>query len=429
MALQLSKPLSLALRSSSSLALVSSSSRTKLPFTLSPLINITSNAQLRSRNRSQAVHIRINVRNLVSDAQKPKGLPSDQQASYNQLRPLIDTFEAPIDWAVAYGSGVMKQAQTKPGDSPSLVDLLLSTSSPIDFHTINLRQNPSHYPLHARLIGAKGISHIQENWGANVWYVTNVKIGNTSVKYGIISNSSLIQDLNEWKTFYLSGRLQKPTLPLILSNSSLNELNQAIKKNLKSALCFGLLLCPKEFKEDYLWEKITGLSYSGDPRMSIPGGENPEKIKNIVRGLGAREGFRNMYEPFLKELGIGFLEDKDKKEDKFKNGWKGEGESLLYQPNSTEYQIQLFNSLPLSLRHSVLSHFPNVSNQQSEKEELLTKIKDPKFIPTISSELRNIIHKPALRQSIKGLFTAGFTKSFWYALAKIQKWFKGRAKK
>lgn len=45
------------------------------------------------------------------------------------------------------------------------------------------------------------------------------------------------------------------------------------------------------------------------------------------------------------------------------------------------------------------------------------------------AELRGIIRRPALTQSMKGLFTAGFTKSFWYSLAKFNKWLKGRKKK
>lgn len=48
-----------------------------------------------------------------------------------------------------------------------------------------------------------------------------------------------------------------------------------------------------------LWEQIAGISYSGDPRMSIPGAENPQKVKNIVRGEGVQSGLREMYKPSL----------------------------------------------------------------------------------------------------------------------------------
>jgi translocator assembly and maintenance protein 41 len=33
--------------------------------------------------------------------------------------------------------------------------------------------------------------------------------------------------------------------------------------------------------------------------MSVPGAENPEKVKNIVRGEGVLDGFRALYGPHL----------------------------------------------------------------------------------------------------------------------------------
>lgn len=42
------------------------------------------------------------------------------------------------------------------------------------------------------------------------------------------------------------------------------------------------------------------------------------------------------------------------------------------------------------------------------------------------SALRSIIGKPALTQSIKGIFTAGVIKSSRYASAKLTKWIKAK---
>lgn len=50
--------------------------------------------------------------------------------------------------------------------------------------------------------------------------------------------------------------------------------------------------------------KIAGLSYSGDPRMSVPGAENPEKVRNIVTGPGSLLGFRHLYGEVLAESGV-----------------------------------------------------------------------------------------------------------------------------
>jgi translocator assembly and maintenance protein 41 len=57
-----------------------------------------------------------------------------------------------------------------------LTDFLFSTRSSVEFHRINLEQNPSHYPAYAHLIGANAVAWMQENLGAGVWYVTMVKV-------------------------------------------------------------------------------------------------------------------------------------------------------------------------------------------------------------------------------------------------------------
>jgi translocator assembly and maintenance protein 41 len=81
------------------------------------------------------------------------------------------------------------------------------------------------------------------------------------------------------------------------------EIDQAQRTNLRAALSTALLQLPRQFTELQLWEQIAGISYSGDPRMSVPGAENPEKVKNIVRGPGNLAGFRDLYRPILEEMG------------------------------------------------------------------------------------------------------------------------------
>ncbi|WVQ75992.1 hypothetical protein IAR50_005628 [Cryptococcus sp. DSM 104548] len=337
---------------------------------------------------------------------------------YTKLRPLISTFKAPVDWAVAYGSGVLPQASSNPksgaGEKEApLTDLLLSTPNAEDFHSINLHQNPTHYPLYARLLGPKVVASIQEKWGAGVWYVTMVDIGGTNAKYGVITSSMLEDDLKDWTTFYLSGRLQKPTLLLQPPPSSLEA---ALRTNLQSALSLSLLLLPEKFTEDELWMKIAGLSYEGDPRMRVPGGENPGKVGNIVRGPGAREGFREMYGTFLErgDLGVKWAD-----EEKEGWAWKGAGEKELVQSKESKHMAYLASTLP----NNLLYHLPS---SPSSAKELLPLVTQSSFPTDLSKTLNEIIHSPALRQSVKGLFTAGLTKSVVYAGKKVGKWFKGR---
>lgn len=56
--------------------------------------------------------------------------------------------------------------------------------------------------------------------------------------------------------------------------------------------------------------------------MSVPGAENPEKVRNIVRGEGALEGFRAMYGPLLKGTEVGVPQSE-------KGVWAGNGEEIM----------------------------------------------------------------------------------------------------
>ncbi|KIR26446.1 mitochondrial matrix protein import protein [Cryptococcus deuterogattii 99/473] len=364
------------------------------------------------------------LRSYSTPAQQKSTSPT---TAYDRLRPVMSTFQAPIDWAAAYGSGVLPQASYKPpapGEAGPLTDLLIATPDAEVFHKINLAQNPGHYPVYARWMGGKGVGWVQEKWGAGVWYVTMVDINGVNVKYGVISTPTLEKDLKEWTTFYLSGRLHKPVLTLLPPPSSLSS---ALSTNSHSALSLALLLLPPSFTEDALWEQIAGLSYSGDPRMSVPGAENPEKVKNIVKGEGAREGFRRDYGGLLRRLGISW--EGEEKGGKKEWEWKGNGEDMMIRPDGSEYLVSLTLSLPLSLRQSLTVHYPTLSSASTEHTSWAPVVQDSKFRANLSEALRKIIHGPALRQSIKGLFTAGPVKSFWYSLAKVGKWFKGRKQK
>lgn len=74
--------------------------------------------------------------------------------------------------------------------------------------------------------------------------------------------------------------------------------------NLTSALRTALLLLPPQFSQQELYEKITSLSYSGDPRMTV--GENPAKVANIVSAQ--MEQFHTLYEPLAMYLrGVRFV--------------------------------------------------------------------------------------------------------------------------
>jgi len=140
----------------------------------------------------------------------------------------------------------------------------------------NLAANPSHYSS-VKHLGAGAVSWLQENGGAMLYYHPYATLAGHSVKYGVISNRHLHQDLREWSTLYTSGRLQKPCL-LVEEDEDVRVL---LRGNLRAALGAALLLLPEKFRREDLFETITALSYSGDPRFAY-GMESGNKIKNIV---------------------------------------------------------------------------------------------------------------------------------------------------
>lgn len=99
---------------------------------------------------------------------------------------------------------------------------------------------------------------------------------------------NLCSDLLNWRSLYLAGRMHKPLR--IIKDDARVRLTQQV--NLTSAVRAALLTLPQEFSETQLFERIAGISYSGDPRMLLPA-ENRGKVGNIVRKQGPQ--FKELY--------------------------------------------------------------------------------------------------------------------------------------
>lgn len=113
------------------------------------------------------------------------------------LESIVAQFDAPIRYAFAYGSGVFEQdgytegsafsssssestdsqsqVAVKKADRP-MVDFIFAVTHPAHFHSINMHQNPSHYPLHARTFGSDYVSKVQA-LGPGVWFNAYVPMG------------------------------------------------------------------------------------------------------------------------------------------------------------------------------------------------------------------------------------------------------------
>ena len=50
-----------------------------------------------------------------------------------------------------------------------MLDFMFAVTHPAHFHSINMQQHPSHYPLHSRILGSSYVSRMEEI-GPGVWF-------------------------------------------------------------------------------------------------------------------------------------------------------------------------------------------------------------------------------------------------------------------
>jgi Phosphatidate cytidylyltransferase, mitochondrial len=160
-------------------------------------------------------------------------------------------------FSFAYGSGVFEQAGYENVKEAPMIDMVMATPNAAQWHSDNLALNRHHYSLLGSL-GGTGLARIQEDMGAGIYYNSLVPIP-TGVKgakpgqmfkYGVISTHTLIDDLVNWRSMYVSGRMHKPVRiiecddPVILA---------AARENLRHALRCALLLLPPTFTAEELF--------------------------------------------------------------------------------------------------------------------------------------------------------------------------------
>lgn len=344
-------------------------------------------------------------------------------------------------FAFAYGSGVFSQTEAGPEhskrpatkDGKKMIDFIMAVTHPHHWHSLNMAQHPKHYSMLSRLLGSIGIGLVQKR-GAKIWYNPYIKLEDELVKYGIISVDDLCNDLLDWETMYVSGRMHKP-VALVTSDARVRLAQQV---NLASALRTALLLLPKDFSEVELYTRIASLSYTGDFRMSVPGGENSNKVRNIV--LNQREEFRRLYAGLMRNLGT--LSVEEVRGNRFR----------IQQDDSVSTRALYAARLPRNLRQKVQDHYTRqphldpaflklslsktldtVPRKPSsiEREETLkafwtAAVQRDDFGEVLLQKIAETVKGPAWSQSIKGIYTAGFTRTLRYVGAKVGKYLEGR---
>ncbi|SPO31354.1 related to proline transport helper PTH1 [Ustilago trichophora] len=367
-------------------------------------------------------------------------VPVSEETS-RRLHNILACFDTPVRFAFAYGSGVFSQKEAGPEHSKrpatkegkKMIDIIMAVTHTQHWHSLNMAQHPKHYSTLSRLLGSVGIGAVQQR-GAKIWYNPYVPLEDELVKYGIMSVDDLCTDLLDWETLYVSGRMHKP-VALITSDARVRLAQQV---NLASALRTALLLLPKEFTEVELYTQIASLSYTGDFRMSVPGGENSNKVRNIV--VNQREEFRRLYAGLMRNLGTLSVEEVNG--NRFK----------ITQDDSISTRASYAARLPRCLRQKVQDHYTSQPNldpaflklslsktfdtvprrpSSIDREETLNAfwravVQRDDFCQVLLQKIAQTVKGPAWSQSLKGIYTAGFTRTLRYVGAKIGKYFEGK---
>ena len=301
------------------------------------------------------------------------------------LESLLRTRFPPVAFACGYGSGVFKQASKVGGSqSQKMVDTIFAVTNAKEWHRENIQRNGRDYSFLPRHVMSTGlIESVQRRYGGKIWFNTLIpcetESGPIVMKYGVITFDDFIDDLEDWRTYYVSGRLQKPVLVLQPTVENANHVSsvaaQAMRKNHESALRAALILLSSQpsFTANVLLEVIVGLSYTGDVRVGLA--ESPTKVGDITKGS-------------FSELRKIYIES-------------DLGKRLLSAVGSDRYVSnedfpRLVQGLPLQFR----------------------QIRDAE---TLALQLKTLIRGFSASQTLKGVLTAGLLKSAQYSTAKIMK--------
>lgn len=408
-----------------------------------PDLDITAFSQLPHRHFGTNQHIRIN---------------EDFKES---LRQILWQFRAPIRYAFAYGSGVFSQSSSAtsaealtPHPHPpeavrkwqqgggKIIDFIFGVSYTQHWHSINLQQHKNHYSG-LRWGGSYPISKIQDSLGAGVYFNPYITVNGVMIKYGVVNLDTICRDLTEWDTLYLAGRLQKP-VKILRDDPRVRLANQI---NLMSAMRTALLMLPETFTEKQLYETIAGISYLGDPRMSL-GGENMRKVSNIVSNQ--LPNFRQLYVPLINNLpNVEFKDNAvpkdigwEREEIMAKSGRNptdvpgGKEGFAMHQDMDTVKRGNMVRRLPKGFRQKLYyqyqkkfqipgSAFDQIIDQATDEDatgfhrrqggEFEQRIGQQDDLSDVVSQcIRGTVSWPSTIQSIKGAFTAGIGRSWRY---------------
>ena len=373
------------------------------------------------------------------------------------LRQVLWQFRAPIRYAFAYGSGVFPQTASPPkssashsqpnpaiatvqGGRPKMIDFIFGVTYTQHWHSLNLNQHRDHYSSIGSL-GSSVVSYVQDQLGAGVYFNPYITVNGTLIKYGVVNLDTLRQDLSQWDTLYLAGRLQKP-VKILRDDPRVRLANQV---NLISAVRTALLLLPQKFSEQDLYKTIAGISYLGDPRMTL-GAENLNKVSNIV--INQMPEFRRLYAPLIENLpNVAFRDSRCDSPSFMKDP---ETNAMLAQDMDPIPRGNMVRRLPKTFREKLYFQYQRKYQiPQLDFNEMMLESDDEDSARVrrkqggpferrvagedqtglnkeVSTVLQNIIKWPSYSQSLKGILTSGVGRSWRYVSEKWEKNREGR---
>ena len=283
----------------------------------------------------------------------------------------------------AYGSSIAYQSGYSENEKKQ-VDLIVIVDDIKKFYEENLKKNRYMYKLTPSIYFRYASSQKLRKHAA-ICYTTHIDYGDDTYKMGVIEKRDVIDDLLNWKTFYIAGRFQKEMFTAI-SNPEIERANQVNKKN---ALTVALLLLDKENPTlDDLYQQICSLSYMGDNRNALKA-EDPNKIKKLASGS----------------------------KDYFDKEYKDKTDLFTVNDDNTiniDYKkvFDAIEALPSALYERIKTSI----HKELSNEENLGSIRE-----SIKGYLTEIIKSSSHGQTRKGILTTGPKNSLVYALAKLKK--------
>lgn len=282
----------------------------------------------------------------------------------------------------AYGSSIAYQSGYKDNEKKQ-VDLIVVVDDIKKFYEENLKKNKFMYKFIPKLYFNHASRETLKK-AAGICYTTDINYGIDTYKMGVIEKQDVLDDLLNWKTFYIAGRFQKE----MFTAKKDQDIEKANELNKRNALTVALLLLDKENPTLIdLYEKICSLSYMGDSRKNFKA-EDPNKIKKLASG--SKEHFNKEY----RDKTMLFTTDE---EENITINYKNVYRAIKYLPED------------------LLDRIRNIAKKGKEEENIqeIRKI--------ICDYLEEIIKSSSSLQTKKGILTTGPKNSITYAVAKLKK--------